>query len=128
MTAIRKIISYPAEFREPILRLVDRAAVKSEPRRRLIVTLSIAAVVVMLFAVALVQARLVQSQRDIDVLNARIVVVEAERARLARDVIFAESPAGILARADQLGMVPAAEPIHLIAIRDETEAVEEITK
>ncbi len=128
MSALKKIISSPSEIREPLLRIVDRAAAKSEPRRRLIVTLSIAAVVIALFAVALVQARLVQSQRDIDILNARIVLVEAERAQLAREVIFAESPAGILERADQMGMVKAVEPVHLTAIREEVEAGEGITK
>jgi cell division protein FtsL len=119
VSALRKIIASPSEFREPLLRLVDRAGAKSEARRRLIVTLSITAVVLTLFAVALVQARLVQSQRDIDVLNAKIVLVEAERAQLARDVIIAESPAGILDRADQLGMVKAVEPVHLTAIGSE---------
>ncbi len=127
MSALRKIIASPSEFREPLLRLVDRAGAKSEPRRRLIVTLSITAVVLTLFAVALVQAQLVQSQRDIDVLNAKIVLVEAERAQLARDVIFAESPAGILDRADQLGMVKALDPVHLTAIRS-VPAAEGITK
>lgn len=128
MSALKKIITYPSEIREPLLRIVDRAGAKSEPRRRLIVTFSIAAVVIALFAVALVQAQLVQSQRDIDTLNAKVVLIEAERAQLAREVIFAESPAGILDRADRLGMVKAVKPVHLTAVREEVQTGEGITK
>lgn len=116
MSAIRKLMS-PPEIREPLLRLVDRAAVRSEARRRLIFTVSIGAVVIALFAVALIQARLVQTQRDVDGLYSQIEEVEAVRAQLANEVVHAESPDGIIARAIELGMVQAQQPVHLEAVR-----------
>lgn len=121
MTALGKFRPSTPELREPLLRLVDRAAVRSDSRRRLIVTLAIGAVVVALFTVALVQARLVQNQRDVDELYGRISEVEAERAQLATAVVHAESPEGIIARAIEMGMVRSAKPIHLQAVRQAPE-------
>lgn len=108
----------PAELQAPFLRLVEKATITNEARRRRLITLSVAAVVLALFGVALVQAALVQSQRDIDILNQRIVEVESQRARLARDVVVAESPEGIIARANEMGMVRAVDPVYLVAVRD----------
>lgn len=118
MRALKTFAPSTPEIREPFLRLVDKAAIGNEARRRLIVTLSVALVVIALFAVALIQARLVQNQRDLDALYARIELVEAERAQLANDVVHTESPDRIIARATELGMVPAQKPVHLAAVRD----------
>jgi cell division protein FtsL len=117
VSALKKFIPNSPEIREPLLRLVDKATIPSESRRRLIVTLSVGAVVIALFAVALIQARLVQTQRDVDALYAEIESMEAERAQLANEVVHAESPEGIIARAIELGMVSAQEPVHLEAVR-----------
>ena len=117
MRALKTFVPSTPEIREPFLRLVDKASIRNEARRRLIVTLSVALVVLALFAVALIQARLVSSQRDLDALYARIEQVEAERAQLANDVVHTESPDRIIARATELGMVPAQQPVHLAAVR-----------
>ncbi len=127
MRALKTFVPATPEIREPFLRLVDKAAIKSESRRRLIVTLSVAVVVVALFAVALIQARLVQTQREVDALYAEIETVEAERAQLANDVVHSESPDRIIARAKELGMVPAQKPVHLAAVRAPSKSAEGAT-
>lgn len=128
MRALKTFVPSTPEIREPFLRLVDKASIRNEARRRLIVTLSVALVVLALFAVALIQARLVSSQRDLDALYARIEQVEAERAQLANDVVHTESPDRIIARATELGMVPAQKPVHLAAVRGASPSAESETE
>lgn len=68
------------------------------------------------FAVAFVQAQLVAGQQELDQTRARIVEANKERARLAQAVDEASAPADIVARAQEMGMVRAIEPVYLAAV------------
>lgn len=99
------------------LRVVDKAALRRRRRRRALVGLVAMVVTTSLFAVALLYGQLVEGQQDIDQLRAEIAQAEADRARLERAVAVASTPAAIVARAHQMGLVRAENPQYLVAVR-----------
>lgn len=104
--------------RRPRLQVLDQAAIRRRARRR---NLALALFIVLLaglFGVAMVHAGLVESQQELDTLRTRIAELEAERAQIEREVDAAASPARIVARAEAMGMVRAAEPVYLKPTRD----------
>lgn len=100
----------------PELRVLDQAAVRRRLRRRQAVVASFFVVLIALFGVAYVHAMLVESQQDLDLLRARIAELQTDRAQLERSIDEASSPALIVDRANELGMVRAAEPAYLLAV------------
>ncbi len=107
----------PAKKQSPDLRVVDRAKLRRSQRRRALVSLSIIGLVITLFAVALLYAQLVEGQQRIDGLRADIAAAEAQRATLERDIAIISAPDAIVSRATEMGMVRAADPQYLVAIR-----------
>lgn len=102
----------------PKLQVLDQEAVRRRARRRNVALLAFIVVLNGLFAVAFVQARLVEGQQDLDLLRSRIADVQAERAQVERAVDEASSPERINERAAELGMVRAAQPVYLQPTRD----------
>lgn len=101
----------------PKLRLIDQRTIRSAARRRLLYLGLCFVLVAGLFAVALVQAQLVQGQQQLDELRTGRDIAVAERARLQRQVDIASSPDAIVSQALDLGMVRAADPVYFTAIR-----------
>lgn len=99
------------------LRVVDPVAMRSRARRRLATFAVFGVVIVAMFAVAFVHAQLVRRQGELDDMREQVAQAEAEQARLTRDVVIASAPDSIVNRAMALGMVRAAEPVYLVAVR-----------
>jgi cell division protein FtsL len=73
-------------------------------------------VVAGLFAVAFAHAQLVENQRELDEIRLRISELEAEKAQIERAVDEASSPAVVVDRATELGLIRAEEPVYLAAV------------
>ncbi len=98
--------------------LIDVAALRSRTRRRRLVLGSLLLLVGAFFAVALIQAQLVQTQAEVDRIQAEINRLENDLALLDREVVEASSPEVIVQRATrELGMVRALRPVYLVAAR-----------
>lgn len=108
----------PAGATRPNLRVIDRKSVRAGAIRRAVYICATSVVVVGLFAVAFVQAQLVEGQRELDSMRQELDIAQEERAELVRDVDIASSPGAIVARAEALGMVRAADPIYFNAVRE----------
>ncbi len=117
LAAIREA-ARPAGATRPKLRVIDRKSVRASAIRRAIYICATSLVVIGLFAVAFVQAQLVEGQRELDRLRQDLDVAREQRAELVRDVDIASSPGAIVARAEDLGMVRAADPIYFTAVRE----------
>lgn len=119
-TATRKKAASPSArsntSKRPTLRVVDKQALRRRARRRVLVTLAAGLIATGLFAVALVYAQLAQGQQDIDTMRTQISESESEIARLEHLVVSASSPSAVVARATELGMVRAENPIYLTAV------------
>jgi len=100
----------------PQLRVLDQVAVRRRARRRHVAILLFMVLLSGLFVVAFVHAQLVATQQDLDETRAEITELRNERARLERAVDEASSPALIVERAAELGMVRAAQPVFLISV------------
>ncbi len=72
-------------------------------------------VLVGFFGVAFVHAELVAGQQDLDAARTEIAEAGARKATLSRAAEEASSPQAIVARAEQLGMVRAYQPVYLEA-------------
>ncbi len=101
----------------PGLFVIDFAALRSRTRRRRLVLVSLTLLVGAFFAVALVQAQLVQTQSQLDGLEAENARLANDIALLDREVVVASSPEEVVRRARELGMVRAARPVYLVATR-----------
>ena len=117
LAAIREA-ARPAGATRPNLRVIDRKSVRAGAIRRAIYIGVTSLVVVGLFAVAYVQAQLVEGQRELDRLRQELLIAQEARAELVRDVDIASSPGEIVARAEDLGMVRAADPVYFTAVRE----------
>lgn len=102
--------------KRPTLRVVDKQAIRRRARRRVLLWISASVVACGLFAVALVYAQLAQGQRHLDTLRRDVAASQAEQARLERDVVLASSPDAVVARALEMGMVRADNPVYLTAV------------
>lgn len=100
----------------PKLRVLNQQAIRQRARRRNALLALFIVVLCGFFAVALIQAQLVADQQDLDVLRARIAEAEADNAKMARDIELASSPAAIVGRATEFGMVRAYQPVYLQAV------------
>ena len=123
MTAAVALRRHPAPTRRqtssrPRLRVLDQAAVRRRARRRNALLLLLVMVVNGFFLVAFAHARLVENQQELDLVRAQIAELEAEKAQVERAVDEASSPARIVERATELGMVRAESPVYLLAVRD----------
>lgn len=113
----KKTSSKKVSAKAPLF-LIDLAALRSRTRRRRLVLGSLLLLVGAFFAVALIQAQLVQTQSEVDRLQAEINRLENDLALLDREVVEASSPEKIVERATQdLGMVRALRPVYLVAAR-----------
>ncbi len=101
----------------PKLRLVDKKALKSRSRRRTVIISSLGLLVVGMFMTTLAHARLVEGQRELDVLRGDIAELDGRRAQLEGEIVISSSPEAIVARARVLGMVRASDPQYLVAVR-----------
>jgi cell division protein FtsL len=101
----------------PALRVLDQASVRRRARRRNATLALFIVVLNALFLVAFVHARLVEGQQELDQMRTRISELEEERARIVRAVDEASSPAVVVERANELGMIRAEEPVYLLAVR-----------
>lgn len=117
LAAIREA-ARPAGATRPNLRVIDRKSVRAGAIRRAIYICATSLVVAGLFAVAFVQAQLVEGQRELDRLRQDLDIAQDQRAELVRDVDIASSPSEIVARAEALGMVRAADPVYFSAVRE----------
>lgn len=106
----------PSRVVRPQLRVLDQEALRRRARRRNLAMTMFIVVIIGFFAAALAQAQLVANQQELDVLQSRIAIAEAERARLERAVDESSAPAAIIQRAETLGMVRANEPVYLAAV------------
>lgn len=100
--------------RQPPLRVVDHRR-RARPRGAGAVT-AIATVVIFvaLFALAVLQAWLVQGQQRLDRVNQQVAEAQTEYQRLRLEVAQLESPARVVdAAINQLGMVPAGDTTYL---------------
>ena len=104
--------------RRPELRVLDQASIRRRARRRNALLLLFVVVLNGLFLVAFVHARLVESQQDLDEMRGRIAELETQLAQIARAVDEASSPAVIVERATELGMVRAENTVFLTAVRN----------
>ena len=114
----------------PQLRVLDQEAIRRRARRRNAALLLFMVLLGALFAVAFVHAYLVATQQELDQTRNEIAELRNERARLERAVDEASSPALIVDRAGELGMVRAAQPVFLVSVRpptaDSTVAVDSV--
>lgn len=101
---------------KPNLRVLDQVAIRRRARRRNAAILLFMVLLSGLFVVAFVHARLVATQQELDQTRSQIAELRNERARLERAVDEASSPALIVERAGELGMVRAAQPAFLVAV------------
>ncbi len=102
----------------PELKVLDQAAIRRRARRRNALLAAFVMVLAGFFAVAIVHAKLVASQHELDVTRAHINDLQAEKARVERAIAESSAPAHIVDRATQLGMVRAEAPVFLVAVRD----------
>ena len=112
-----RLSSHTARIEAPLLALVDFAALRRRARRRQWLAVGFVSVILSLFVVALVQAVLVQKQHDLDVLRSELRILEAEQAKLERQVVVASAPDAILKRAEAIGMVRAEGTVYLPGLR-----------
>ena len=82
-----------------------------------LITSGFVVVVLGFFAVAFVHAQLVSSQQELDQTRLQISEAKAEQASIQRNVDAASAPEAIIARASELGMVPAEQASYLTANR-----------
>lgn len=101
---------------KPQLKVLNQQAIRQRARRRNALLSLFVLVLLGFFAVAFIQAQLVADQQDLDVLRARIAKAETDNARMTRDVEIASSPAVIVTRAKELGMVRAYQPVYIEAV------------
>lgn len=106
----------PKPATKPKLKVLDQRAIRQRARRRHGLFVLFIVVLLGFFAVAFVHAELVAGQQDLDAIRSRIAEAEAENAKLARAAEIASSPQAIVARATELGMVRAYEPVYLSAV------------
>ncbi|MGI9616835.1 MAG: hypothetical protein ACR2QO_28225 [Acidimicrobiales bacterium] len=107
--------SSAARALRPQLRVVDQAAIRRRARRRNAAVVLFMVLLSGLFIVAFVHAQLVATQQQLDETRSEIAELRNERARLERAVDEASSPALIVDRASELGMVRAAQPVFLVS-------------
>lgn len=107
----------PTRSQRPRLRVLDQAAARRRARRRLAAIALTVAAVAGLFAIALAHAQLVANQHQLDEMRSRMDELEAEKAQIERAVDEASSPAVVVDRAEELGMVRASEPVYLAVVR-----------
>ncbi len=101
----------------PELRVLDQTSIRRRARRRNATLALFIVVLNALFMVAFVHARLVEGQQELDLMRSRIEELESEKARIVRAVDEASSPAVVVERATELGMIRAEEPVYLLAVR-----------
>ena len=101
-----------AEEDERHLRLVRR---QRRARTRLISGVAVTVMFVLLFALAALQAVLVQGQLHLDQLDRDMASNLEARERLTREVATLEAPTRLEASARELGMVPPPEVVFLRA-------------
>ncbi len=106
----------PQTNRTPELRVIDQQATRRRARQRNALLGLFLAVLAGFFVVAFVHADLVAGQQQLDTVRAEIVEAELHQAELARLVEQDSAPDVIVARAMELGMVPANEPVFLAAV------------
>ncbi len=119
--ALPRTAPAPARSRQaarPELRMLDQEGARRRTRRRNAAVVLFLVMLCGLFGVAAVHARLVENQRELDVLRTQIAELEVERARLGRAVDESSAPGRIVERAEALGMVRAAEPVYLLPTRN----------
>lgn len=104
-----------AAARRPKLKVLDQRAARQRAWRRNALMLLFVVVLVGFFGVAFVHAELVAGQQDLDAARTEIAEAEARKANLSRAAEEASSPKAIVARAEQLGMVRAYQPVYLEA-------------
>ena len=110
----------------PKLKVLNQQAIRQRARRRYFLVSLFIVVLLGFFAVAFVHAGLVADQQELDGIRARITEAEAHNAKVARLTEEASSPQAIVARATELGMVRAHQPVYLAAsapLRDVPTAV-----
>ncbi len=115
-----------AAARRPKLKVLDQRAARQRARRRNALLLLFIVVLIGFFGVAFVHAELVAGQQDLDAVRAEIAEAEARKANLSRVAEEASSPQAIVAKAEDLGMVRAYQPVYLQAtapLRDMAEVV-----
>jgi cell division protein FtsL len=105
----------PGERGGPRLQVLDQEALRRRTRRRNALLSLFMAVLVGFFAVAFMHAELVAGQQAFDDVRADIAEAKTRHAALSRQVEQASAPAAILARATEIGLVPAATSVHLEA-------------
>ncbi len=98
---------------KPKLRVLDQVAVRQRARRRNALLILFIVVLIGFFAVAFVHAELVAGQQDLDAIRSRIAQAQADNAQRSRAAEEAASPRAIVARAQELGMVRAHQPVYL---------------
>ncbi len=117
----RRSQNAPAQRRakpaRPELRVLDQTSIRRRARRRNATLALFIVVLNALFMVAFVHARLVEGQQELDLMRSRIEELESEKARIVRAVDEASSPAVVVERATELGMIRAEEPVYLLAVR-----------
>jgi cell division protein FtsL len=113
----------PKRTARPKLRVLDQVAIRRRARRRNAAIGLFMVLLSGLFVVAFVHAHLVASQQELDQKRSQIAELENERARLERSVDEASSPALIVDRAAELGMIRAAQPVFLVSVEPAAEPV-----
>ncbi len=98
------------------LRLFSRSELRARARLRGGLAALCLLIVGGFFSIAFVQAQLVAGQQDLDQMRSQLDEIKKERAQLAQEVDQASAPEAIVARAHELGMVRATEPIYLAAV------------
>ncbi len=113
----RAVRTAPAEPKRPRLQLIDPRVLRRQSARRRLYVAALISFAVGLFAVAMAQAELVKDQHELDLLRNELADLEQERDRLVREVDRASAPEVIVSRAEQMGMVRAADPVYLSGVR-----------
>ena len=110
----------------PKLKVLNQQAIRQRARRRHALLALFIVVLLGFFAVAFVHAELVADQQELDSIRTRIAEAEAHQAKVERAAEEASSPAVIVGRAQELGMVRANQPVFLAAaapVRDVPTAI-----
>jgi cell division protein FtsL len=116
LASLREVGRTAAAQSGPKLRVIDQRSLRQRAIRRGVYVTVCVLLATALFAVAFLQAELVQGQQVLDQNRLALRQAEAERARLTHEVDIASSPESIVARATAMGMVRAADPIYFTAI------------
>jgi len=82
-------------------------------------SLAVGMILVILFALASLQALLVQRQLEIDDVQRTVIELQAERNRLLTDVALLESPERIVSEAEQMGLVRPETVVYLTPPEDQ---------